>query len=402
VLLNRERADRVMDEHGLGALVASTPLNVYYLTDWQTEAGWSFPGVSAALVPRDHERPAAVLTIDVDTEFPQARDDAWVEEVRPYHGMSTLVLRHERALVDGALIDDPPELAGEPCDPTAAVAAYLEEIGLADARVGFEDPWFGERVRDAGAAGVEVVPGLDLLRSIRMVKTPDEVALIRSAARKTEVAQLASMEAVAAGASWAEAQRVFFAVMTQIGGQPLYLAGTVARPGVGPLVGAEMHEHRPGDTAFFDGFGGYRHYFGDIGRTVVFGEPTEAQRRVFAALRAGWHDTWPQIRPGLDSRELAAMVMRHVRAAGAVDYQICSPHSVGLEHFDNPHPRSIYAPFIIESGTVLSVDVPYMAPDTGMLHTEDLVLVGEAGVEFLTSNDDRLCVAVDGSVHRVE
>ncbi len=257
-------------------------------------------------------------------------------------------------------------------------------------------------MRDAGAAGVEVVPGLDLLRSIRMVKTPDEVALIRSAARKTEVAQLASMEAVAAGASWAEAQRVFFAVMTQIGGQPLYLAGTVARPGVGPLVGAEMHEHRPGDTAFFDGFGGYRHYFGDIGRTVVFGEPTEAQRRVFAALRAGWHDTWPQIRPGLDSRELAAMVMRHVRAAGAVDYQICSPHSVGLEHFDNPHPRSIYAPFIIESGMVLSVDVPYMAPDTGMLHTEDLVLVGEAGVEFLTSNDDRLCVAVDGSVHRVE
>ncbi len=127
MLLNRDRADRVMDEHGLGALVASTPLNVYYLTDWQTEAGWSFPGVSAALVPRDHERPAAVLTIDVDTEFPQARDDAWVEEVRPYHGMSTLVLRHERALVDGALIDDPPELAGEPCDPTAAVAAYLEE-----------------------------------------------------------------------------------------------------------------------------------------------------------------------------------------------------------------------------------------------------------------------------------
>ena len=402
VLLNRDRADRVMDEHGLDALVASTAMNVYYLTDWQTEAGWSFPGISAAVVPRDHERPAAVLTIDVDTDFPQARDDSWVTEVRPYHGMSTLMLRHEGAVASGALIDEPPELAGQPGDPATAVAVFLGAVGLADRRVGFEDPWFGHRVRDHGPTDLDVVPALDLLRMIRMVKTPDELRLLRSAARKTELAQLASMEAVAAGASWAEAQRVFFAVMTQIGGEPQYLAGTMARPGVGPVAGAEALERRAGDTAFFDGFGGYRRYYGDVGRTVVFGEPTEHQRAVFRALRAGWQETLPQIRPGLDSRELAAMVMRHVRAAGATDYQVCSPHSVGLEHFDNPHPRSIYEPFVIEAGVVLSVDVPYLAPETGMLHTEDLVVVGDDDVELLTSNDDRLLVAADGSLHRVD
>jgi Xaa-Pro aminopeptidase len=402
VLLNRERADRVMDEHGLAGLVASTPMNVYYLTDWQTEAGWSFPGVSAAVVPRDHARPSAVLTVDVDTEFPQARDAAWVEEVRPYHGMSTLVLRHESAATTGDLVDAPVELQGSPADPPSAVGAFLGEIGLASARVGFEDPWFGQRVRDGWLHGLEVVPAVDLLRDIRMVKTPGELALLRSAARKTELAQLACIEAVAAGAAWAEAQRVFFSVMTQMGGEPLYMAGTVARPNVGPISGNDALEHLAGDTAFFDGFGGYRRYYGDVGRTVVFGEPNERQRIVFAALRAGWRETWPQIRPGLDSRELAAMVMQHVRAAGAADYQICSPHSVGLEHFDNPHPRSIYEPFKVEAGMVLSVDVPYMAPDTGMLHTEDLVLVGDGGVEFLTSNDDRLFVAVDGSLHRLD
>jgi Xaa-Pro dipeptidase len=402
VLLNRERADRVMDEHGLAALVASSPMNVYYLTDWQTEAGWSFPGVSAAVVPRDHARPAAVLTVDVDMEFPQARDAAWVEEVRPYHGMSTLVLRHEAAMTARGLIDEPAELAGSPTDPTSAVADFLGEIGVGDARIGFEDPWFGQRVRDGWLSGLEVVPAVDLLREIRMVKTPAELVLLRSAARKTELAQLASIEAVAAGATWAEAQRVFFAVMTQMGGDPLYMAGTVARPGVGPVSGSDTLEHRPGDTAFFDGFGGYRRYYGDVGRSVVFGEPNERQRVVFAALRAGWRETWPQIRPGLDSRELAAIVMHHVRAAGAADHQICSPHSVGLEHFDNPHPRSIYEPFKVEAGMVLSVDVPYMAPDTGMLHTEDLVLVGDDGVEFLTSNDDRLFVAVGGSLHRLD
>jgi Xaa-Pro aminopeptidase len=316
--------------------------------------------------------------------------------------MSTLVLRHERASRGEGLVDEPPELSGEPCDPAAAVAAFLAEVGLADRRVGFEDPWFGERVRVGGADELDVVPALDLLRTIRMVKTPDELTLIESAAHKTELAQLACMEAVAAGASWGEAQRVFFSVMTQMGGDPLYLAGAVARPGVGPLDGIDALEHRAGDTAFFDAFGGYHRYYGDIGRTVVFGEPSGRQRSVFAALRRGWGETWQQIEPGLDSRELAAMVMCHVRDAGAADHQICSPHSVGLEHFDNPHPGSIYEPFTIESGMVLSVDIPYMAPDTGMLHTEDLLVVLDDGVEFLTSDDDRLFVAADGTLHRVD
>jgi Xaa-Pro aminopeptidase len=94
--------------------------------------------------------------------------------------------------------------------------------------------------------------------------------------------------------------------------------------------------------------------------------------------------------------------MRSVREAGALEYMICSPHSVGLEHFDNPHPRSIYEPFTLEAGMVLSVDIPFMSPEIGMLHTEDLVLIGDDDVEFLTSNDDRLFVIADGSVHRLD
>lgn len=402
MLLNRDRADAVMTEHRLAGLVASSPMNVYYLSDWQTDGGWSFPGLSAAVLPRDPACPAAVLTIDIDAEFPQSRAAAWVPEIRTYRGMETLVARHETALASGELVDDPPALAARPGDVVAALRDYLREIGIGGARIGFEDPWLGMRVRDAGLADLEIVPAADLLRRIRMVKTPAELALLRTAARKTELALLAAIEAVAAGASWPESRRVFFSVMTQMGGEPLYMAGALSRPEVGPIAAPDRTETESGDTAFFDGFGGYRRYYGDVGRTVIFGAPSERQRAVFAALRAGWRDTWPHIRPGLDSRALAARVMRCVRAAGASAYQICSPHSVGLEHFDNPHPRSIYEAFTIESGMVLSVDIPYMAPDTGVLHTEDLVHVRDDGVEFLTSNDDRLFVAADGSLHRLD
>ena len=34
MLLNRERANRIMDAHGLDALVAAFPENIYYLSDY--------------------------------------------------------------------------------------------------------------------------------------------------------------------------------------------------------------------------------------------------------------------------------------------------------------------------------------------------------------------------------
>jgi Xaa-Pro aminopeptidase len=399
MLLNRERADAVMDEHGLAALVASSALNVYYLTDWQTDGGWSFPGIASAVVPRDHDAPAAVLTIDVDLEWPGAKDATWVSDVRGYAGMEALITRHHIALETDALVHDPPD-DDRAFDPVSAVASWLRERGLGDQRIGFEDPWFGARVKDAGCDDLDVIPAADLLRHIRMVKTPAELALLRTGSRKNELAQLVAIEAVAAGADFAEAQRVYFATMLAAGGTGSYLAGVVSRPGVGPLDTGAPRE--PGDAVFFDCFGGFGHYCGDVGRTAIVGPPTDAQLTAFRALRAGWRETCEALRPGLDSRRLAATVMRAVRAAGGSEYAICSPHSVGLEHFDNPHPRSIYEPFTIEDGMVLSVDMPYQSPEVGMLHTEDLVLVRDDHVEMLTSNDDRLFVIADGGVDRIE
>ena len=400
MLCNRERADRVMDEQGLAALVATSPLNIYYLTDWQTAGGWSFPGVAAAVVPRDHDTAAAVLTIDVDLDWPGAKEATWVEEVRGYGGMEALVTRHSIALETGALVGDPPGVDDRAFDPVTAVGSYLDEIGLAGGRLGFEDPWVGQQVRDAGRERLDVVAARDVLRHIRMVKTPDELVLLRAGSTKNELAQLVAIEAIAAGATFPEAERVYHGSMLQMGGEGQYLTGVVSRPGVGPLGLADLRV--AADVVFFDSFGGYGHYCGDVGRTAIVGPPTDAQVSAFRTLREGWRVTCEQLHAGLDSREVAAIVMRAVRDAGTQDYAICSPHSVGLEHFDNPHPRSIYEPFVLEAGMVLSVDIPYMSPEVGMFHTEDLVVVHDDGVELLTSNDDRLFVLEGGGAHRVD
>src|ERR1700712_2857077 len=62
MLLNRERANQVMDRHGLGGLVAAFPENIYYLSDyWGPMFLMSRNYTLYALLPRDESQPAALI-----------------------------------------------------------------------------------------------------------------------------------------------------------------------------------------------------------------------------------------------------------------------------------------------------------------------------------------------------
>ena len=84
MLLNRDRADQIMDREGIAAIVASTPINTYYLSSWATDASWGFGDLALALLPRDHALEPAVLTVEVDAGQPQQRDGTWMTTVRGY------------------------------------------------------------------------------------------------------------------------------------------------------------------------------------------------------------------------------------------------------------------------------------------------------------------------------
>src|SRR5262245_18385701 len=59
MLLNRDRARATMERYGLDALVAVTPENVYYLSDYGTEHSFHFApwGLSSAILPLSESTP---------------------------------------------------------------------------------------------------------------------------------------------------------------------------------------------------------------------------------------------------------------------------------------------------------------------------------------------------------
>ena len=393
MLLNRDRADALMDRHGLEAIVASQTINVFYLSNWATDASWGFGDLALVVLPRDRRLEPAVITVETDSAQPQQRDGTWMKVIRPY--------RRKPGIGPGARPVDPDDEKNPiPADHAEAVADYLEELGLSGATIGFDNRGLGMDVKALAAPSFQFRDARDLLRDIRMVKTPEELRLMRAATRKTEIGLLNAAEAIAGGATCAEAERAFWSTVPLLGGRPVFLLFTPYRPGVGRMPKATPLQ--PGDNVTFDATAEFDHYTSDIGRTAVIGEPTAEQLRRYNAMRRGWHAALQEFRPGRMSSDIERAVVGHIQAAGNDSFSGCSIHSVGLEHTDHPHPGNSLSPFELVDGSVLSCDMTWMNVGVGRFHLEDLIHVGSGEVVTLNDNDSRMFMCIDGRSERVE
>src|SRR3990170_1906359 len=188
-LFNRARALVKMDEHALDALVGATFANSYYMSGLRTLATeWCMAEpFSAAIFPRDPGKTPTLVTMtaflptllqDHPTWFPQVRLYDWYpidttpapqdEASRLYRDVSDFVRKRVAGNVGNDLV-------------TQTIAA-LNDLGLADKRVGFDDLRLASHVK-AVLDGIEVVDAHDILMDIRKVRTPAELDLLKEAAR---------------------------------------------------------------------------------------------------------------------------------------------------------------------------------------------------------------------------
>src|SRR5579862_1694069 len=92
MLFNRDRALAIMEAHGIDALVATTPVNVYYLSDYGTEHSFHFApwGLSCAIFARDPD--IAPTLIVQEWEVPHVSErPSWMPNLRVQTGVQTYV-----------------------------------------------------------------------------------------------------------------------------------------------------------------------------------------------------------------------------------------------------------------------------------------------------------------------
>lgn len=402
--VNWERALAVMDSHGLDGLVVGAPENVFHVTGhWpqiaRTRTGQP-PGTFALITRRDIE--ALGLVTSSFLYFYTWADGRARDDVQPwlYNGLGdegdfspaprfdfcpdqqaeplSSVESHRRTSLDAGLAQ---RQSFNDCG--AALVRAMQEMGLWAGRVGFDDAIIHEIALRHEMPGL-LVQADNILREIRIIKSPLEIALMGRAAQANVLALNAVGAAVRSGATHRDLQSLYLAETASRGNKAVFL--NVDR------VSSDLSQEtiRDGQTLFLDGVSHFMNYHGDYARTIFVGEPNNAARHAAEASAFGWSAIRAELRPGLRYSEIVAMGRNAVTQKGFSATIGFSPHSVGLAHTDEPGELAggFYRKpdLILEPGMIISIDCPVL--DTGIggsAHCEDLMLITADGAEPIHS-----------------
>ena len=385
---NVERTKSMMDRAGVDVLVSGAQENLSYFAGVPHLHGCMADLVMYVVVARDRvERPILIAPINAVDLYVQM--GSWVDEVRlwgrffiyqnedPSVGPTRDELRMKELLAQGTVADTAP----------GALKHTLEELGLAGARLAIDERGLiAPATYDAFSAllpNASIVHGRQIARTIRMVKTPYEIALMREAARINDLGVRAIVEAARPGISEKELHRIY---LDTIEGENAHSHHACIQSGTrGGLPNGEPSAKRlePGEIVRLDFDLVFQGYYSDIARTAVVGRPTARQVTYADAVVAGLEACKAAIRPGALARDVFEAGVAAVRSAGIPHYDRHHVgHGIGRVCYDDPL-LSGTNETVFEAGMVVNVETPYYELGWGAAHVEDTVLVTEAGCECL-------------------
>lgn len=297
----------------------------------------------------------------------------------------------------------------ETYDPVAVdglIQAAFHALGLPGTRVGMElefAPAAHAAHLQSLVPSTQFVNSSPLLREIRLVKTPAEIALLR---RGVEITESGITGALAGLNTETTAADIRFRFQEAIAaearrGRDLGFRGGATTVHLGPhLWGNTIHTRtaQHGDIVQFDSTINLSSYRTDIGRTFTFGKATDDQRRIQDALLAGFQAGLDAMKPGVRFCDLFSAAQGAVRAHGFPSYARGHlGHSIGSDIDGEEWPWiSPTEQRILEPGMVLAFEVPYYIDGIGGFQNENDLLITETGYESFNTLPMNL-VQIDGA-----
>jgi Xaa-Pro dipeptidase len=225
-------------------------------------------------------------------------------------------------------------------EPLKLVADFLKERGLASQPVGFEQTnrfFILDRLQQQ-LPGVRVVSADSVVRDLRMIKTPAELALMQAAADVTIAAYAAIHPQIREGMTPADIERLFAAAVTELGGSNPWGLILLGEASAYPHGTGKPQAVRRGEIVLMDCGCEVHAYQSDISRTFVFGAaPNAEQRRVWTQMRRGQDIAMAAARVGVPAGAVDDAVRRAYTAWGyGPDYRLPglshrTGHGIGME-----------------------------------------------------------------------
>jgi Xaa-Pro dipeptidase len=256
------------------------------------------------------------------------------------------------------------------------------QLGITDGAIGVEMSFLpGDALLalQRGLPDATFVDATPVLDELRAVKTPAEVAFLRTVYDRVAEAIQAAFAAGRPGMTTAEIARQVEREMAQRDVAFLF-AFTCAGPGT--LRVPSQARWESGRILHIDAGGEVGDYLADICRMGCLGEPPSLARDLHAACLEVQERVRQTVRAGLSSRELLREGAQAVRDHRLARFGRFVAHGIGMVSHEQPD-LSASASRPLEAGMVLSIETDFIHPDVGHVKIADAVVVTENGCDGL-------------------
>ncbi len=390
MLLNRDRAYDVMEKYDIEAIIATMPENVTYLTDfWSLTHRLIKATQNFAVLTRKQDLAPFIITSIGDMDLAADQEACWTDNFLTFgtfyverHAEATLNNTEER--YQRLLTSLKPKK-----DAMAALTECLADIGMIQGRIAIDEgnitpAAYG--VLKENLPNAEFIPGYQIFREIRLIKTPAEVNRLERSAEIVESGIKNALMAIREGATEFEIWQTLFKKVIEQGALPSWpCVGVGPRGGLSNVISASQPV-RNGDLIRFDVGCVYQYYNSDCARTVVVAEANEKQRSYHHAIRTGLERAIGIIRPGVRASQIFKEAVEGVRGAGIPHFRRHHVgHGIGIEPYEPPFLTET-SEEILEEGMVVNVETPYYEMGLGGIQLEDTIMVTADGYRPLTKS----------------
>jgi len=358
--LRREKVGRLLAEHGLDAVFIGGGTNLLYFT----KVGWWLSERVFGVVLSRRKEP-----IWVCPAFEVKRAEELVpagQEIRTWE-------EHE--------------------NPYATIGGVLRDIGAATGKLGTAPDLRAFEVHGLRRTltAAEIVDGAPVTEGCRGTKTAKEIAYMDLANRIIKIAFREGFKSLRAGMSTRDLAGAIAAATQKLGS-----AGG-GGPQFGPNTAFPHGSQVPrtltaGDPVLVDGGCAVEGYHSDVTRTVVFGKPTDKQRRVWDIVRKAQKAALAAAKPGAPCESVDAAARKVIVDAGyGPGYKYLAHrlgHGIGMDGHEYPYLVKGNT-LKIEPGMTFSNEPGiYIYGEFG-IRTEDCMVVTENGARYLGGMEAR-------------
>jgi len=370
-----ERAMRAMEQAGLGALLVFDNNNIRYLT-----------GVAIGEWTRDKLCRYALYTrtgelVLWDFGSAAVHHQLYCPWLKPENCVASYTTMRGAA----------PPASGLTPKQVAEIKDRLRAAGLKDEPVGVdfaETSTFFELQKQQ----IDIRDGQQVMLDARQIKSPDEIALLSTAAAMVDGTYADIAEALKPGVRENE--------IVALANQRLYEMGSDDVESVNAVSGERCNPHphnfsdrmiRPGEQAFFDIMHSYNGYRTCYYRCFVVGRASQPQKDAYTRARDWIDAAIEMIKPGVSTDQVARL-WPTAQEIGLPDektaFGLLFGHGLGLALHERPiisRLTSLDAPMEIKEGMVFALETYCPATDgQSAARIEEEVVVGPSGVEILT------------------